>query len=303
MATAGGMKAKKVDESKIKALIALLDDPNEEVFEGVEQAMLLLPTDAVPTLEKAWEFSSDELLQNRLATIIHRIQFDDVKRELTRWKSTGALELIYGVYLVAKYQYPDLSFVIINEKVNAIRRDIWIEMHEHLTPLEKVRIVNHVLFDLYGFTRNSSNYISPSNNFINDVLETKKGNPLTLSVIYSILCQRLGLPVYGVNLPKNFILAYMDDSHSLQPDTDMNQVPVLFYINPINKGTVLGRKEIDSFLTQYHIQPSEKIYLPCSNVDMVSRLLGNLISAFDAADQQNKKKEIRELLKILEKES
>ena len=291
-----------MDDQKVKALINLLDDPSEEVFSSVEQALLKLPVEIVPMLEKAWEQSADDLLQTRLTNVIHSIQLNDVKTELTRWVNEGAKELLFGVFLVAKYQYPDLSFTIINEKLNALRRDIWLEMHDQLTSLEKVRIVNHVLFDLYGFSRNNSNFFAPANNFINDVLETKKGNPISLSVIYAILCQRLGLPVYGVNLPKNFILAFMEEAYVGDELNAGKQASVLFYINPINKGTVLGRKEIDFFLKQYHIEPNEYLFYPCSNIDIVVRLFNNLISAYDAMEQHEKKQEIKELLQILDAE-
>ncbi|MGV8829310.1 MAG: transglutaminase-like domain-containing protein [Breznakibacter sp.] len=291
-----------MDDQKVKALINLLDDPSEEVFSSVEQALLKLPVEIVPLLEKAWEQSADDLLQTRLTNVIHCLQLNDVKTELIRWVKEGAKELVFGVFLVAKYQYPDLSFTIINEKLNALRRDIWLEMHDQLTSLEKVRIVNHVLFDLYGFSRNNSNFFAPANNFINDVLETKKGNPISLSVIYSILCQRLGLPVYGVNLPKNFILAFMEEAYVGDETNADKQTSVLFYINPINKGTVLGRKEIDFFLKQYHIEPNEYLFYPCSNIDIVVRLFNNLISAYDAMEQHEKKQEIKELLQILDAE-
>ncbi len=288
------------DDQKVKALINLLDDPNEEVFAPVEQVLLQSPVEIVPLLEKAWEQSTDELFQSRLTNIIHSIQFNDVKNELSRWIKNDDKELLYGVFLVAKYQYPDLSYTIINEKLNALRRDIWLEMHNHLTSLEKVRIVNHVLFDLYGFGRNNSNFFSPVNNYINDVLETKKGNPISLSIIYVILCQRLGLPVYGVNLPKNFILAFMDDAFEGGDFNANRYASVLFYINPINKGTVLGRKEIDYFLKQYHIEPNENLYYPCSNLEIVMRLLNNLVGAYDAMELHEKKKEIKELLQIFD---
>jgi regulator of sirC expression with transglutaminase-like and TPR domain len=285
-------------ESKVKVLVTLLDDPNEEVFLEVEKALHQLPVDVVPELEKAWETSSDEILQNRLMNVIHFIQFNDIKNELKRWKLQPDADLLYGVFLIAKYQYPDLSYSIISEKINALRRDIWLEMHDHLTSLEKVRVINHVLFDLHGFTRNNSHYFAPANNFINDVLETKNGNPLSLSVIYSVLCQRLGLPVYGVNLPKNFILAYMDDE-VIGRETPQKLSAVLFYINPINKGAVLGRREIDTFLTQYNIKKEEEYFYPCKNSEIVIRLLTNLVSAFDALEQHNKSVEINELLQLM----
>lgn len=286
------------DESKVNVLINLLDDPADEVFITVEQALHSMPVEIVPLLEKAWERSSDELLQTRLMNVIHHIQFADIKSELTNWIATGCDDLLYGAFIIAKYHYPSLSYAIISEKINALRRDIWLEMNDHLTSLEKVRVVNHVLFELHGFTRNNSHYFAPVNNFVNDVLESKKGNPVSLSIIYSVLCQRLGMPVYGVNLPKNFILAYLDDE-LLGEEKDQKPGAVLFYINPINKGAVLGRPEIISFLKQYNIKEDDSYFFPCSNIDIITRLLNNLMSTYEAVDQHNKKEEIKELLDML----
>ena len=83
------------DDQKVKALINLLDDPNEEVFAPVEQVLLQSPVEIVPLLEKAWEQSTDELFQSRLTNIIHSIQFNDVKNELSRWIKNDDKELLW----------------------------------------------------------------------------------------------------------------------------------------------------------------------------------------------------------------
>ena len=72
----------------------------------------------------------------------------------------------------------------------------------------------------------------------------EKGNPITLGILYISLAQELGIPIYGVSIPRNFILAYVDEYNLNDPYEE----DILFYINPYNNGKVLGEREIDYFL-------------------------------------------------------
>ena len=201
-----------MDKTKVHALISLLDDPNEMIYSSVEEQLLKAEITVVDELEKAWEVSSDDVFQKRVENIIHTLQLNDVKSSMAKWIHEGGQDLFYGAFLVAKYQYPELNYDVLNEKVNKLQRDVWIELNDHLTAIEKVRIINHVMFDIHKYVRNSTHFFAPQNSYINEVIDTKKGNPISLSIIYSVVAQRLGLPIYGVNLPKNFVLCYLDEN-------------------------------------------------------------------------------------------
>ncbi|MCW3785372.1 transglutaminase-like domain-containing protein [Plebeiibacterium sediminum] len=283
-----------MDKDKVHALITLLDDPNEIVFSSVEEALLQEELDVIVELEKAWEGSENDIFQRRVENIIHTLQLKDVKSELRKWVTNGAENLLYGAFLLAKYQYPDLNYDELNQQIDRLRRDIWLELNDHLTSIEKVRIINHVLFDIHQFIRNSSNFFSPQNSYINDVMSSKKGNPISLSIIYSVISQRLGLPIFGVNLPKNFILCYVDEN-AIKEDDD-----ILFYINPVNKGAILGRREIEYFLKQQKLPPNVEYFTPCSNQDVIKRVLVNLIYSYDNQGNEHKKHELQELMKIFD---
>jgi regulator of sirC expression with transglutaminase-like and TPR domain len=287
-----------MDTNKILALISLLDDPNDEIFSTVESELLKEEVSIVPELEKAWELTLDTTYQKRLENLIHTLQFKDIKSRLRTWLATSDEDILYGAWLVSKYQYPELKYEDLNDKINMLRKDVWLELNDHLTALEKVRIINHILFDVHGFSRNNSNFMSPQNSFICDVLDTKKGNPISLSVIYSLIAQRLGIPIYGVNLPKNFILAYLDESADLASADRGSEMTVLFYINPINKGAVLGRKEIEFFVKQQKLEPRSSYFLPCNNQDIVLRMLNNLLYSYESTGQTDKADEIQELLSL-----
>lgn len=286
-----------MERNKVLALISLLDDPSDEIFSTVEGELLKEEVDIVPDLEKAWESTYDSTYQRRLENLIHTLQFKDVKGRLRQWL-VAPEDLLYGAWLVARYQYPGLRYEELDLKINQLRKDVWLELNDHLTALEKVRVINHILFDVHGFGRNTTNFMAAQNSLICDVLDTRKGNPISLSVIYSVVAQRLGLPVYGVNLPKNFILAYLDEGGDLVSGNKGEEISILFYLNPINKGAVLGRKEIEFFVKQQKLEPNPSYYLPCSNKDIVQRMLNNLVFAFESSNQPEKVEEIRELLSL-----
>ena len=171
-------------------------------------------------------------------------------------------------------------------------------MNNELTAFEKVKVLNHILFDVHGFSGNKKNYHAPQNSYINNVIDTKKGNPLTLSLLYYIIAQRLNLPIYGVNLPNHFVLCYLDE-HAImkiiEPGTSQDD-DVLFYINPFSRGTIFNRDEIYSFLKQLNLDPQQSYFEPCNNKDIAKRIINNLIYSYEKLGYVDKVEEL-EILK------
>lgn len=281
-------------KSEIKALLLLLDDPNSEVFTQVSQRILTEGEDIIPDLEKAWEMSLNEVLQERIENLIQEIQFTSTQKQLIDWKENDSTNLLKGAYLIAKYQYPDLKYEDILESFNQIKRDTWLEISNNLTALEKVRVLNHIFYQIHDFSGNSTNFFAPQNSYLNHVFESKKGNPLTLGIIYISLAQELNIPIYGVSMPRNFILAFVDEFNLENPYEE----DVLFYINPYNKGTVLGKREIDYFLKQQKMEPKDTYYKPCTNIEVIKKLILNLVYSYEKLGYPDKVESMKELYNI-----
>ncbi|MGB3948036.1 MAG: transglutaminase-like domain-containing protein [Bacteroidia bacterium] len=290
-----------MNRNELNALISLLDDPDESVYKHVSTKFLSLGQEVIPVLEDAWEHSFDTLIQNRIENIIHQIQFDIIKGALQDWAHPEKQNLLDGAMLIARYQYPDIDFKKIQKQIDQIKHDVWLELNNNITALEKVKIINHILFDVHNFSGNTTNYHAPQNSYINNVLESKKGNPLLLSIIYTIIAQSLDIPIYGVNLPEHFILCYVDVEHMGVPSSKGNVGSnVLFYINPFSKGTVFGQKEIDAFLKQLKLEQLPIFYEPCSNLEIMKRLLRNLITSYEKLGYPDKSEELKTLLSSIE---
>lgn len=280
-------------------MIALLDDPDSEIFKVISEKIITQGISIVPQLEKAWEVSQSEIVQNRLENLIQTIQYKSTENSLLAWVNSETQDLLEGAFLIARFQYPELSLSAIEKEVEKLRRDAWLEINDNLTALEKVKIINHIIFDIHGFGPNVTNFFSPNNQYINLLLETKKGGPIILSIFYAAIAQRLGLPIHCVNLPKNFVLAYKDRFHSTTEISDEKE-SILFYINPFNRGSVFGLKEIDVFLQQQKIQPKDEFYLPCTNKTAIAQLLFNLIYTYEKQSNTKKVEDLKKLLKLVE---
>jgi len=288
-----------MNEKDITALISLLDDPDEEIFSHIREKLLSYGSPVIPFLEREWEKSFESVIQTRIENIIHHIQFNDTFENLRKWVETGGKNLLSGIILIARYQYPDLDEAAILKQIERIKHDAWLELNPNLTALEKVRVLNHIIFEVHGFSGNTTNFHAPQNSYINNVLESKRGNPLSLSILYSIIAQSLDIPVYGVNLPEHFILAYATEKTDLPVPISSKDEKVMFYINPFSKGTVFGKHEVDSFLRQLKVKPIPAFYEPCSNIDMIRRLVNNLSFAYEKLGYPDKVKDIRKLLKAV----
>jgi regulator of sirC expression with transglutaminase-like and TPR domain len=288
-----------VNQTELASLVKLLDDPDNNIYEQVKVKLVSFGPEVISYLEDIWQQSLDTMLQERIEDIIHKIQFGEVKKELSLWALGGSFDLLTGVLAVNKYQYPDLDEQKIINQIEDIKRDAWLQLGYDMSAIEKVKVLNHVFFHIHGFSGNTVNHQDPQNSYLNLVLESKKGNQISLATIYSLIAQRLDIPIYGVNLPQHFILAYVDESEQTLPGFTA-QNGILFYINPFNKGFIFGKHDVDSFLKQLKLESKEEYYEPCNNIDIVKRVLRNLISSYKKLGYLDKVEELEELLFVLE---
>ncbi|HPS17006.1 MAG TPA: transglutaminase-like domain-containing protein [Bacteroidales bacterium] len=285
-------------ERELKALISLADEPDDRILSEIIQKIISYGKEAIPFLEEKWENSLDNILQERVLNIIHKIQFENICNQLKIWAQTPFGNMFTAFILISKFQYPMLNEKDVHDKLENIKKDVWLEMNDNLTPLEKVRVINHILFDIHKFAGNVSDFYALSNMYLNTLLETKKGNPLSLGLLYIIISNEMNIPVYGVNLPEHFILAYTNEN-KIDRLGFLDEKEVLFYINPFSKGAVFSKKEVEQFLSQINQQPQDSFYQPCNNTDIVNRLLNNLSMAYQKIGDKEKVDEIQILFKII----
>ncbi|QQS50614.1 MAG: transglutaminase family protein [Bacteroidota bacterium] len=284
----------------IQSLISLLDDKDLEVNKAVTAELMKHGLKIIPQLEKVWESTLDGDLQQRIESLIHFIQVSHTHQQIKEWLDTGATNLLEGAVTLAQIQYPNISLESISSEVERIASDVNFDSGTSLTAYEKINLLNYVIFDLNHFTRNSANFYSPSNSFINYVLETRKGNPVSLGILYLSIARKLKLPVYGVNLPKAFVLAYINEYRHVEARDKSNDI--LFYINPYNNGAILTRFDVERFIVAEKLEPKAEYFLPCNNEIIMERLIVNLIIAYEKIGYNEKVKPLQQLLKTINKQ-
>ena len=276
----------------LTALIKMIDDPDYLVFNVISDKLISIGRDAIQPLETALDNCFDEQIEEKIRAVLEKIYQACLLTDFFDWLHTDSDDLLKGFILVSRTEYRNLDEGIISVLIAQIKTDVWIELHDELTALENTKVINHILFNVYNFEGNKFDITDPENSYINTFLGTKKGSPLTLGMLYIIICRRLGLPVYGVDLPQHFILAYLSEPGMAEQEKG----DVLFYINPFNNGAVFTRREIDQFISQMKIKPEESFYQPCSNAEVIRRLINNLIFSYKNRRMHEKLSELENLL-------
>lgn len=282
---------KEAENRELQALIRLLDEPNQKIYSQIKDKIFAYGYDAIPKLEDVWANSFDLVLQERSLNLIHEIQFTSTCLELSKWAVLESNDLLKGFIIFSKYNYPDLDTDKMINITARIIQDVWLELNDKLTALEKIKVVNHVFFSIHKFRGNKRNFYSPDNFAINNVLESKVGNPVSLGILYLSVCQSLKIPVAGVNLAKHFVLAYMDENNGNE---------VMFYLNPFNQGTVFTKNEIDLFIDQLKVERKKEYYTSCDNLTIMNRLIDDMILSYEKLGYKDKIEELKKLKEAIQ---
>ena len=276
-----------LNEKELKALVSLLEDEDFEVTKHVEDRIISIGNDIIPFLEKQWETSFNPTVQRKIEEIIHVLQFDHLKFRLKDWVDKGAADLLEGAWILATYQYPDIELSYLKKEIEQLYYEVWLDFKNDLHPFDQIKSINTTLFEKLKFKANTKNFHAPGNSMINVVLETRRGNPISLCILYILIAQKLDLPIYGVNLPNLFICTYK---------TDQRQ----FYINAFNKGLIFSRSDIENYIQQLHLNEEDIFFQPCSNEDIIKRSLRNLIVSFEKIGDHQRSDEVKQLLKAID---
>jgi regulator of sirC expression with transglutaminase-like and TPR domain len=272
-----------MEEKELKALVSLLDDEDQQIVSHVEGKILSIGKTVIPFLEREWESNLNPSVQSRIEELIHTLQYDLLRERMKKWYESKEHDLLEGMWILATYQYPDLELEKLKHELEQIYYETWLEFRPDLYAFDQIKVINSVLFNKLKFGANTKNFHSPGNSMINVVLESRKGNPITLCVIYLLVAQKLKLPVHGVNLPNLFILTYRDENHQ-------------FYINAFNRGLIFSKQDIENYINELHLVPQSSFFEACSNIEIIRRALRNLVMSFEKMGEHAKANEVKVLL-------
>lgn len=283
---------------EIKALLRLIDDPDTEVFETVAEKLLNYGTEIIPNLEQLWEVTLDAETQERIEMLIHRVHFQNLQKEFYEWGRSKKPELLRGAILVAKFQFPEMNVPSILTQFDQIRRNIWLELNNYLTPLEQVNILNSILYNYYKLHGHELTEREPKYFFINQVLESKQGNAYSIGVLYLALCELLDIPIFAIDLPRQFVFAYIDTLHHFYSIEDAPVQQMQFFVDPMN-GMVYTQKDVDAYLKKINANDKENYFKPLDAKRVIFKMLEEMVLCYRYKREEDKALEIQQLMNIL----
>ncbi|MGE9515979.1 MAG: transglutaminase-like domain-containing protein [Solitalea-like symbiont of Acarus siro] len=288
------------NNSQTIALMKLLDDPDNHVFTSIKDKICSYGTPIISELlAKKLNPSTEALTVKRIEALIQTIKFYELRNDLINWKTTNSHNLIDGSLLICKYAFPDINNNEIIDKLDKILDKAQSVLTKDMKPIKKISIINKVLYGDFKLKGNVSNFYDPNNYYLNAVLKQRKGSPIILSIIYSYIAQKLNMPIFGINLPQHFVVGYMEEMPKHPIKDDLKNLKVNFYINPFNKGLIFHAIDIDIYLKQLNIKSKAEYYQPCSNEEIIKRILRSLTGTYESHNEFTKGKELKELMSVL----
>ncbi len=264
-----GVETETLPSAEKEALLGLLDDPSPVVRRALLARFSTHGAAAANLLQEV-AHSSNRVLARHAAWFIDELKLTDPVTEFRSFIRSLNYELETGALLLARTVTPLLD---VNEcragfdEMAARCREL---ISEPSTNREKCRVINRVLFHEWGFRGNVEQFTDPMNSFIDKVLMRRKGIPISLSVLYLLVAERLGVPLEPVGLPGHFVVGcYADD--------------VPFFIDPFDQGLFRDADEVFALLRSNHISPKPSDLAPTTIREVLCRSCRNLANHYSAA--------------------
>lgn len=138
--------------------------------------------------------------------------FDPFVAELIAYTTSPRHTLVEKCLKLAQtFGYPDLSITEYVSKLHNMGKVLRDSMPDVKNPTYLISMLNEYMFDTLGFTGNHDDYYNPKNNFLNIVIDTKVGIPITLSIIYVEIAKHLGLDLRPVGFPSHFLVKQSEE--------------------------------------------------------------------------------------------
>jgi regulator of sirC expression with transglutaminase-like and TPR domain len=257
-----------------KALEGLLDDPSPSVRSALLAYFTVHGSESVAFL-RGVSSRPNRALAHHANAYLRELNFSDPITEFRGFIRSLNYELETGALLLSRTIHPDLDIgasCLLLDRMAARCREL---IAEPAAPRDKCRVLNRVLFHENGFHGNTEHYADPLNSFLDQVLIRRKGIPLSLSVVYLLVAERIGLSLEPVGLPGHFLVGcYSED--------------VPFYIDPFNAGRLLSATDAVTMLRKQSLQPTLADLAPTPIREVLCRCCRNLVNHYTVANDHER---------------
>ena len=279
--------------AEIESLMFLLEDPDPFVQEQVQLRFMELGDRAVPLLDQIRVQTKDKEEKKRAKEVLHKLTFSTLKGDFAELLLEGIgnrAQLERAVITLARFGHPTLresEYVkILDHFADMIRPSLRYKRSER----EKMRILMKFIFEDLNFRGDNKDYHNPANGFIDQVIERRKGLPISLSLVAMFIARRLQLPVFGVNMPIHFMLAFVGEKEEQ-------------LIDPYDQGAEVSYDQCYFFLKKNNVTPKPEHFNMASDIDILARCIRNLMHSYERNEEHDRVQELKSLLGLVEGEA
>lgn len=254
-----------------KALLDLLDDPSPVVRKALREQFQRMGPEGVQLLKDAIQ-GNNRLASWHARQFLAELNQDNPVEEFRSFIRSLNYELETGSLLLCRIAYPDLDVGAFCSQLDAIAKRCRELIIKPANAREQCVVLNRVLFHEMGFRGNVENYNDPNNSFLNQVLESRKGLPITLSILYILAAQRIGLHLDPIGVPGHFVVGCFEDTFPL-------------YIDPFERGRFHSPESLLQKLEDARMEVELSHLAPTPLREVLARCCRNLVNHYTLAGQ------------------
>lgn len=235
------------ERERLLALLHLIDEPDEDIWTDIRKSIIDVGELALDDLKGSYENALLDQIKERIEDLIFELSLQKAVREIETWCKLGQKSLLTGTIILERVLNPFFQEENTRKKIENIRFDIWLELSQGMSPLEKIKVFNNILFHVNGFNRYLGNNPETLPPLLSHTVEHRSGGDFTSTLIYILLGIGTDLPLKGFLLGKKLFLSY---SNLGEEDyiPFLSEDEPLFLIDPSSLGLVLSRQELtDAF--------------------------------------------------------
>ena len=256
--------------TELEALTKLLDDPSPSVHTALVSAFRAHGRPALEGLREIAGHRGDPRASHATA-MLRELGDDDHVGAFCRFISAGHHDLETGCLLLERVLNPSADALDFSEPLDAMASRVRDIMPENASIRDACRVLNRVIFHEWGFRGDQNLFLSVDGSLVARVLESRRGIPISLCIVYLLVARRLNLPIVPVGLPGRFMLGY----HTGDVDG--------FFVDCFDGGVFRSRTEVKLILLQNGLPATDDYLAPVDASETLCRCCRNLASQLDAS--------------------
>jgi regulator of sirC expression with transglutaminase-like and TPR domain len=273
------------DDKALRSLVTLLEEDDPSSLALVRREILSIGAAILPYLDEQRPAATPEMAL-RLESVAGELRFQDLRRDFTKLALANEPDLEDGALLISRFGYVDSDPAACRAWLDRVASAIEADGLPGAGIGESVTRLSGHLFRTLAFTGNEARYYDADNCYLSRVIDTRRGIPVTLTVLMLLLARRLRLPLYGVGTPGHFLAGFKEGGASL-------------FVDCFHGGRLMTLPEVKRMLVRNGYDWRPEFGKPVGSRDILARMLRNLISIYQKNGAVDRAERLSTLVEIV----